>query len=90
MTDDPRIVLADATVTSRRDVVDSLEHSPPWSSYTIDDPVLLSISDDVTALLYTGTGHRDDGDDFTGRMTSVYVRHASQWRLALYQQTSVP
>ena len=39
MTHDARMVLAGGTVMSRDDVIESLEHAPPWASYTIDDPV---------------------------------------------------
>jgi hypothetical protein len=52
----------------------------PWSSYTIDDPVAATLSDDVAALVDTGTGHRDGGHDFTGMMTGVYVRYDSGWK----------
>jgi hypothetical protein len=87
MTDDARMVLGNGTVMSRREVVDALAKAPPWSSYTIEDPIFLPIDDDVVALVYIGTGHRTGGDDFTGVMTSVYVRRAADWKLALYQQT---
>jgi hypothetical protein len=90
MTEDGRMVLANGVVMSRSVVTDSLEDAPPWSSYTIDDPAATSLSDDVAALVYTGTGHRDGGEDFTGIMTSVYVRHESGWKLAHYQQTAKP
>lgn len=87
MTADGHMVLANGVVMSRSTVVESLEHAPPWSSYTIDDPGATQLADDVAALIYSGTAHRDDGDDFTAIMTSIYVRHASGWRLAHYQQT---
>jgi hypothetical protein len=87
MTENGRMVLANGVVMSRSAVTDSLENAPPWSAYTIDDPTATALSDDVAALVYTGTGHRDGGEDFTGTMTSVYVRHDSGWKLAHYQQT---
>jgi hypothetical protein len=90
MTDDGRMVLANGVVMARSAVADSLEDAPPWSSSTIDDPAATALSDDVAALVYTGTGHRDRGGVFTGIMTSVYVRHASGWKLAHYQQTAKP
>lgn len=90
MTDQARMVLADGSIMSRSDVVDALEHAPPWASYTITDPALTVLDEDVRALVYTGTGHRHEGDDFTGIMTSIYVRTESGWRLAHYQQTPVP
>ncbi len=88
MADDGRMVLANGVVMSRSEVIESLEHAPPWSGYAIDDPVTTTLSDDVAVLIYTGTGHRDDGDDFTGVMSSVYVRRESGWKLAHYQQTA--
>lgn len=90
MTDDARMVLANGAVMSRSEVTESLEHAPPWASYAIVDPSVVTLSDDVAALVYTGTGHRDGGDDFIGVMTSVYVRRGSRWRLAHYQQTAKP
>ena len=90
MTHEGRMVLANGTVMSRTAVIESLEAAPPWSSYAIDEPVASAVSEDVVAVTYTGTGHRDNGDDFTGIMTSVYVRHESGWKLAHYQQTAKP
>lgn len=90
MTPDGRMVLANGVVMSRTEVIESLEDAPPWSSYTIEDPVTSELSDDVAVVVYTGTGHRDDGDDFTGIMSSVYVRQDSEWKLAHYQQTAMP
>lgn len=87
MTPDARMVLANGAVMSRSDVIESLRQAPPWASYEIDDPVVVRIGKDAVALLYVGTGHRDEGEDFTGVMTSVYVPTDDGWKLALYQQT---
>lgn len=81
------MILADGTVMNRTQVVDSLQHAPPWDGYSIDDPVVQVLDDAVALLRYTGTGRRNDGDDFTAAMVSVYVRAAGEWRLASYQQT---
>ncbi len=81
------MVLADGTVMSRSEVVDALSDAPPWSSYAIKDPITVPVGSEAVALVYLGTGHRDGGEDFTGVMTSVYVRQGSEWRLAVYQQT---
>ncbi len=89
MTDDARMVLANGVVMTRSEVAESLQHAPPWASFDIDAPVLTLLGDDVVALVYTGTGRRRQGDDFTAIMTSVYVRRPSGWKLAHYQQTPV-
>ena len=41
-------------------------------------------------MRYRGTGHRDDGEDFTAIMTSVYVHIDDGWALAHHQQTPMP
>jgi hypothetical protein len=87
MTEDGRMVLANGSVMSRKQVVDALSNSPTWDSYQIEAPCAVPIDDAATALVYTGTGHRGDADPFVGVMTSVYVRGDDGWRLALYQQT---
>lgn len=87
MTDDALMVLANGMVMDRDMVVKSLADAPAWAGYEIEDPRLITVSDDAHALVYTGTGRRDGGDDFVGIMTSVYVRRGGVWRLAFYQQT---
>ena len=87
MTDQARMVLANGSVMSRRQVVEALAGAPTWDAYQIDDPAAVPIDDQTTALVYTGTGRRGDGEPFVGVMTSVYVRRDDGWRLALYQQT---
>lgn len=87
MTADAVMVMATGDVLHRGDVVAALVDAPPWDTYTIDDPAVVAISDDVQALVYTGTGTRGD-TKFRGAMSSVYVRTSDGWQLALYQQTS--
>ena len=86
MTDDGRMVLADGSVMSRDHVMASLGSSPTWASYSIEHPIMIPIGDDAAALVYTGTGKRDN-QTFRGIMTSTYVRRGDGWKLALYQQT---
>lgn len=88
MTADGLMVLANGEVMSRDDVIDALRNAPPWESYSIDGLRTIEISADVNALVYTGTGRRDDGSAFVAVMTSVYVRREDDWKLALYQQTA--
>jgi hypothetical protein len=86
MTSDAHMVLADGSVMTRDDVVTSLRDSSAWDSYEIDDPLAVPIDDHAVLLIYTGTGHRSDMD-FTGVMSSLYVRRNGSWALAHYQQT---
>ena len=89
MTADGRMVLANGQVMTRDDVVGALGKAPPWSDYEMTDVRLVPIGADAAALVYTGTAHREGGDEFTGAMSSVYVRGDRGWKLALYQQTPI-
>lgn len=87
MTEHALMVLANGQVMTRDDVVESLREAPPWDTYTIDEPQVLAITDDVRAVVYLATGTRGE-TTFRGAMCSVYVRADGRWRLALYQQTA--
>jgi hypothetical protein len=85
------MVLANGMVMDRDTVVSALSQSPPWRTYELRDERLVQIDGDNAVLVYTGVGYRE-GDEpaFTGAMSSVYHRTDDGWRLALYQQTSIP
>jgi hypothetical protein len=88
LTHDGLMVLANGQVMARDEVVAALRDAPRWAGFEITDPRTVVIGSDAGAVVYTGTGHRDDGPPFVGAMSSVYVRQAGRWRLALYQQTA--
>lgn len=91
MTSDAVMVLANGAVLDRESVVESLEHAPPWRTYSIDAVRLIHCGPDSAVLVYVGTAYRE-GDEpaFTGVMSSVYLYLEDAWRLALYQQTPIP
>ena len=90
MTDDGLMVLANGMVMTRDEVVSSLGGAPPWSSYRISDLRTVSAGADSVALVYRGTAQRGDEPPYVMAMSSHYVRHGEDWRLALYTQTPVP
>jgi len=90
MTDDGVMVLAHGQVLDRAAVVASLDQAPRWRTYAITDDRVVHLDDDHAILVYTGRADRGDDDRFVALMSSVYVRRAGEWRLALYQQTPVP
>ena len=91
MTEDGVMVLAHGQIFSRQEVIDSLNHAPPWRSYEIDQKRLIPLGPEAAALVYRGTAYREGPEPaFVALMTSVYVREAERWALAPYQQTPVP
>lgn len=89
MTEEGLMVLADGMTMGRDQVAAALQSAPPWASFSIDDPKVVSVGDGVAILVYLGTGFRTGGDAFRAVMSSTYVKQAAGWRLALYQQTPV-
>ena len=90
MTADGLMVLANGMTMDRAQVVDALAQSPAWDGYEIADVRVVPLGADSSALVYVGTGRRDEAEDVVCMMTSVYVHTDDGWRLALYQQTPIP
>ncbi|TQM32278.1 nuclear transport factor 2 family protein [Nocardia bhagyanarayanae] len=91
MTDDALMILANGMVLDRDGVVESLRHAPPWRTYEIQNPRLVRVGSDATALVYVGIAYREGTDPaFRGVMSSVYARTSDGWRMTCYQQTRFP
>jgi hypothetical protein len=90
MTEDAVMVLAHGRPLDRSEVTASLRDAQPWADYRIDDARLVTTGPDSAALVYRATSSRAGAPEFTALMSSVYVRVAGRWRLALYAQTPVP
>lgn len=85
------MVLAHGQVLDREAVVASLNDAPPWRGYEVSEERVVARADDHVVLEYTGRAFREQGEpEFRALMSSVYVREAGRWRLALYQQTPIP
>jgi hypothetical protein len=89
MTADGLMVLANGAVMDRATVVAALGGSPAWSGWEMDDVRLVPVGPDAAALVYRARARREGAPEFTGAMTSLYVRSGGGWRLALYTQTPV-
>jgi hypothetical protein len=76
-------------VTERERAVSSAADAPPWDDFSIDDPQLVELSDEVAALVYTARAVRGE-NPYVAAMTSVYRREAGGWQLVLHQQTPLP
>ncbi|MGO3189791.1 MAG: DUF4440 domain-containing protein [Microbacterium sp.] len=90
MTADGVMILAHGFALTRAEVIASLADAPPWERYEIEDPRVISLSQDVAAVVYKGCGFRLDETPFIALMSSTYVRLKGRWRLAIYQQTPIP
>ncbi|GIF78292.1 nuclear transport factor 2 family protein [Asanoa siamensis] len=87
MTDDGLMLVSDGTVFDRDGITATLNQAPPWTTYTIDEPRVVSLGPATAALIYRARSHREGAAPFTALMTSVYRLIDGRLRLALYQQT---
>ena len=90
MTPDAVMVLVNGMILDVQAVVESLNASPPWASYSIDDVRLVPTGDASAALLYRATAVRAGQDEpFVALMTSHYRLVDGEPALTLYQQTPI-
>lgn len=81
------MLMANGMILQRDDVVAALRDSPPWDTYTIEEPSVVPVTEDVHTLVYAATGRRGD-TEFRGVMASTYVHTSDGWLLAFHQQTA--
>ena len=72
-------------IEGRQQAVSSMQ-GPFWDSFELDEARTLELSDDVVVLAYRADASRGD-TGYRAWVTSTYVRHGREWRLALHQQT---
>ncbi|WAP50509.1 nuclear transport factor 2 family protein [Arthrobacter sp. ATA002] len=90
MTPDGVMVLVNGMVLGRDEVAGSLNHAPPWASYTLSGARVVPVGGDAAALVYRAAATRKgQSEPFTALMSSVYSLAGGQVRLALYQQTTI-
>lgn len=89
MTPEAVMVLVNGMVLDRGTVAASLNDSPRWDEFRINDARVVPVGPDVVALIYRARAIRKNEAPFEALMSSVYCLTAGEPRLALYQQTSI-
>ncbi|MEV4900327.1 nuclear transport factor 2 family protein [Citricoccus sp. NPDC055426] len=90
MTEHALMVLVNGMVLDRTTVAASLDESPAWSWYRLDDARVVPTGADSAALVYRATAMRDGGaEPFIASMSSHYRRLEGRLRMTLYQQTTI-
>ena len=60
---------------------------PAWASYQLEDVSARDITADVCLVTYAVIAARPGRATYSALMSSLWVRRAEGWRLALHQQT---
>ncbi|WP_432483494.1 nuclear transport factor 2 family protein [Kineococcus esterisolvens] len=90
MTPDALMILPNGMVMDRDAIAGSLNESPPWASYELENARVVPASDHSAALVYKATATREgEALSFTALMSSVYCLLDGEIRLVLYQQTTI-
>ena len=75
-------------VLVRDETIASISAAQRWTDASFDDVRLLTVTDDVVVLTYRAAARREeDTTEYRAVASSVYVRRADGWRLAVHQQS---
>jgi hypothetical protein len=77
-------------VTDLERVLAAVDTAEPWETFSIEEPRLVQLADDVAALAYRARGRRTGQNEYVAAMTTVYRRRGDGWELVLHQQTPLP
>jgi Zn-finger nucleic acid-binding protein len=70
--------------------VQMVDSEASWTSFTVEEPRVTSLTPDTAILVYRATGKRTGQPDYVALMSSIYVKRDGRWRLAHHQQTPQP
>lgn len=87
---DDAVIIVPGAVIDRATFLQAVAHEQPWASHHIEEPREIPLTDDSAALVYRVRAQREGQPAFAGHLTSVYVKRADRWQLALHQQTPTP
>ena len=74
-------------VMQREDTVAAMESAPPWASYEMQDPHVITLTPDSGIVLYSVVAQRAGQEPYTATISSTFVRRDGSWKLAFHQQT---
>ncbi|HEX7351372.1 nuclear transport factor 2 family protein [Brachybacterium sp.] len=87
---DALMILVNGTVLDRPTIAASLDDSPAWSAFALEDARLVPTGEGSAALVYRATASRDGEDEpFVALMSSHYTLRQGKPALTLYQQTTI-
>lgn len=75
-------------IAGKENILASLA-AQPWQSFQIEDPQVISLSENAATLVYAVTAQREGSEPYVALVNSTYVLGDGAWKLALHQQTPV-
>lgn len=83
------VMLLPVGVMDRDTAINAMASAPPWREYAIADAQAVEVGTGTgaAALIYRATARREGAQQYEAYISSVYVREADSWPLALHQQS---
>jgi hypothetical protein len=76
-------------VLDRAQSIEAMRAAPPWSSFRIDEPQVMSLTAESAILTYRATAQRDGQPEYNALMTTAFVKEDGTWKTALHQHTPI-
>lgn len=90
MTPEAVMILVNGMVLDTPTIAATLNDSPAWSSYTLDDARCIATGETSSVLIYRATATRaGQTEPFAALMSSHYTLVDGEPMLAVYQQTAL-
>ena len=89
LTDDALMVVP-GFIVDKPMFVQMVDSEASWTSFTVEEPRVTSLTADAAILVYRAIGQRTGQPDYVALMSSVYVKRDGRWKLAHHQQTPQP
>jgi len=61
----------------------------PWKSFRLEQTRGISLSENVSVIVYKVTAQREHSNPYVALISSTYASRGGRWRLVLHQQTPV-
>ena len=75
-------------VLAKSQTVETIAAGSRWTSVSFSDQRLVKWTSEVVALAYRASGSRErEPSAYSTLVSSVYVKRAGEWNLALHQQS---
>ncbi|MGA8246780.1 MAG: nuclear transport factor 2 family protein [Nocardioides sp.] len=74
-------------IMQREEALSAMATAQPWSHYEMEDPTVIALGRDSGVVVYRVTAEREGQEPFSAVLSSTFVRHGTDWKLAFHQQS---
>jgi len=74
-------------VMEREEALSAMAAAQPWSRFEIEHPRVVALGPDCGVVVYSVTAQREGNEPFSAIVSSTFVRHGDDWKLAFHQQS---